>query len=68
MVQQLFLTAPNAPSGPTRAAAFQSVTTELVTVTAEAAGSSPVVPAIHFQKIQRTPIQYGSIWVASLRL
>ena len=46
MVQQFFLTAPKPTVGATRGAIFQIVTTELVAVTAEAAGSSPVVPAI----------------------
>ena len=36
---------PKPTLGATRVAVFQSVTTELVAVTAEAAGSSPIAPA-----------------------
>ena len=38
-----------------RAAKFQSVTTKMLAVTAEATGSSPVVPAIHFRAVINSP-------------
>ena len=46
MVQLLFLAALNALQGAIRVACFLLVTSKRWAVTAEAAGSSPVVPAI----------------------
>ncbi len=47
MVQQLLLRVPKLLLEAIRVAVFQLVTGESFAVTAEAAGSSPVVPAIH---------------------
>ena len=47
MVQQLFLDAPTTLQGAIRVACFLLVTSEMGAVTAEAAGSSPVVPATY---------------------
>jgi hypothetical protein len=60
MVQQLFLKAPTTLQEAIRVAYFPSVTSNRVAVTAEAAGSSPVVPAILFKHLQ---IGTFGIWV-----
>ena len=52
MVQQLFPSALNAPLEAIRVAWFQLVTSKCLAVTAEAAGSSPVVPAIPFNSLR----------------
>ena len=51
MVQQLFPSALNATLEAIRVASFQLVTSKCLAVTAEAAGSSPVVPAILFKEL-----------------